>query len=157
MQAGPRIGTLLLLTVAGFSGFAAWGGQQLLNRQHQPLTPELSQAQLWEHYRWSIDPQLRREAALLMVARDGSNELLNSQGWWRDPLAGVVLERAALKAAAQGKTAVAEQTWQRLLDRFPEEPGSAWARLALGQNKSCLLYTSPSPRDRQKSRMPSSA
>ena len=26
-----------------------------------------------------------------------------------------------------------------------------------GQRKSCLLYTSPSPRDRQKSRMPSSA
>ena len=26
-----------------------------------------------------------------------------------------------------------------------------------GQNKPCLLYTSPSPRDRQKSRMPSSA
>ena len=25
------------------------------------------------------------------------------------------------------------------------------------QNNSCLLYTSPSPRDRQKSRMPSSA
>ena len=28
---------------------------------------------------------------------------------------------------------------------------------SLGQNKFCLLYTSPSPRDRQKSRMPSSA
>ena len=26
-----------------------------------------------------------------------------------------------------------------------------------GDNKCCLLYTSPSPRDRQKSRMPSSA
>ena len=26
-----------------------------------------------------------------------------------------------------------------------------------GQTKDCLLYTSPSPRDRQKSRMPSSA
>ena len=26
-----------------------------------------------------------------------------------------------------------------------------------GHNKVCLLYTSPSPRDRQKSRMPSSA
>ena len=25
------------------------------------------------------------------------------------------------------------------------------------ENESCLLYTSPSPRDRQKSRMPSSA
>ena len=28
---------------------------------------------------------------------------------------------------------------------------------SLNKNKSCLLYTSPSPRDRQKSRMPSSA
>ena len=27
----------------------------------------------------------------------------------------------------------------------------------LGENLCCLLYTSPSPRDRQKSRMPSSA
>ena len=27
----------------------------------------------------------------------------------------------------------------------------------LGPNATCLLYTSPSPRDRQKSRMPSSA
>ena len=29
--------------------------------------------------------------------------------------------------------------------------------LAVGQDGNCLLYTSPSPRDRQKSRMPSSA
>ena len=29
--------------------------------------------------------------------------------------------------------------------------------LAEEDNKNCLLYTSPSPRDRQKSRMPSSA
>ena len=29
--------------------------------------------------------------------------------------------------------------------------------LVLGANGVCLLYTSPSPRDRQKSRMPSSA
>ena len=29
--------------------------------------------------------------------------------------------------------------------------------LLAGDNDSCLLYTSPSPRDRQKSRMPSSA
>ena len=29
-----------------------------------------------------------------------------------------------------------------------------WVRL---ERKNCLLYTSPSPRDRQKSRMPSSA
>ena len=29
--------------------------------------------------------------------------------------------------------------------------------LTYGQHYACLLYTSPSPRDRQKSRMPSSA
>ena len=29
--------------------------------------------------------------------------------------------------------------------------------LIMAHNKTCLLYTSPSPRDRQKSRMPSSA
>ena len=32
-----------------------------------------------------------------------------------------------------------------------------WPKLAREQYESCLLYTSPSPRDRQKSRMPSSA
>ena len=31
------------------------------------------------------------------------------------------------------------------------------AQIALVNNRTCLLYTSPSPRDRQKSRMPSSA
>ena len=31
------------------------------------------------------------------------------------------------------------------------------AKAAWGQVQNCLLYTSPSPRDRQKSRMPSSA
>ena len=35
--------------------------------------------------------------------------------------------------------------------------GLETATQCLGQVTSCLLYTSPSPRDRQKSRMPSSA
>ena len=33
---------------------------------------------------------------------------------------------------------------------------SAW-KIEFANKKFCLLYTSPSPRDRQKSRMPSSA
>ena len=33
----------------------------------------------------------------------------------------------------------------------------AYNPILAGQLSSCLLYTSPSPRDRQKSRMPSSA
>ena len=104
MQAGPRIGTLLLLSVAGFSGLAAWGGQHLLKRQHQRLTPEVSQASLWQHYRWAIDPQTRREAALLMVARDGAPDLLHGHhqqgslatGLWIDGPA-VVLPEACLR------------------------------------------------------------
>ena len=35
--------------------------------------------------------------------------------------------------------------------------GERWARVQPGLVQDCLLYTSPSPRDRQKSRMPSSA
>ena len=37
------------------------------------------------------------------------------------------------------------------------EMGAAFAVTWLVMGMSCLLYTSPSPRDRQKSRMPSSA
>ena len=35
--------------------------------------------------------------------------------------------------------------------------GEIYYNTSAGQFKACLLYTSPSPRDRQKSRMPSSA
>ena len=40
-----------------------------------------------------------------------------------------------------------------LVDNFEDEQRAPWK----GGGYSCLLYTSPSPRDRQKSRMPSSA
>ena len=41
------------------------------------------------------------------------------------------------------------------LDQLLQTVG--WSRRPIRRVKSCLLYTSPSPRDRQKSRMPSSA
>ena len=37
------------------------------------------------------------------------------------------------------------------------DPLKNWASTSRGLSYTCLLYTSPSPRDRQKSRMPSSA
>ena len=40
-----------------------------------------------------------------------------------------------------------------LEQQFERLGGKNWP----GRDSSCLLYTSPSPRDRQKSRMPSSA
>ena len=39
----------------------------------------------------------------------------------------------------------------------PVTKKDGWWSFAVGPDKACLLYTSPSPRDRQKSRMPSSA
>ena len=40
---------------------------------------------------------------------------------------------------------------------FPVEPQPRRARIAVAQDRACLLYTSPSPRDGLLSRMPSSA
>ena len=40
---------------------------------------------------------------------------------------------------------------------LPVEEASPEAKLYMIADNDCLLYTSPSPRDRQKSRMPSSA
>ena len=42
------------------------------------------------------------------------------------------------------------RSYQHYLDKFEQ-------LLKVDENLICLLYTSPSPRDRQKSRMPSSA
>src|SRR5678809_1355297 len=46
------------------------------------------------------------------------------------------------------------------LNQLISEPGIDWSNVVmfhLDEYIGCLLYTSPSPRDRQKSRMPSSA
>ena len=54
--------------------------------------------------------------------------------------------------------ALEEERIQASLHTLRELSGQAirgW--LSPGKSQSCLLYTSPSPRDRQKSRMPSSA
>ena len=42
-------------------------------------------------------------------------------------------------------------------DNFDEATNKVQGYRMINEDKSCLLYTSPSPRDRQKSRMPSSA
>ena len=138
LQAGPRIGMVLLLSVAGLSGIGAWNGQQLLQRRHPPLTPEVSQTHLWRTFRWAIDPQQRREAALLMQASDGSSDLLRGQGWGGNPLAAVAIEQEAVAAENQGQHSQATSLWRQLLSRFPQAPGSAWARLALVEDQPVL-------------------
>ena len=138
MNQGPRLGTLLLLGTAALTGFAAWGGQRLLAHWHQPLTPDQSAAQLWTTYRWAIDPQQRREAALLMAAQTGSFDGLQSQAWGTNPLGAVVLEQAAETATRRGKQGHARELWHDLLTRFPHSAASASARRVLGNQDPAL-------------------
>ena len=44
-----------------------------------------------------------------------------------------------------------------IIDKFVYDPSKITNNMGATVSKGCLLYTSPSPRDRQKSRMPSSA
>ena len=53
------------------------------------------------------------------------------------------------------------KTFRVGLDKFFKSPAAQGARVQIelpnGEYYDCLLYTSPSPRDRTRSRMPSSA
>ena len=50
-----------------------------------------------------------------------------------------------------------ERNRDEIIDGFEAENAHNLKRKDIEQSDLCLLYTSPSPRDRQKSRMPSSA
>ena len=50
-----------------------------------------------------------------------------------------------------------EELVTMMIDAYPEHELTEWLKRGFCMNECCLLYTSPSPRDRQKSRMPSSA
>src|SRR5665811_1566902 len=75
-------------------------------------------------------------------------------------LACALLQRGpSLGGAGRVRPLVVASAWvaqEALRDTTPFG-GFPWGRLAFSQADSCLLYTSPSPRDRTRSRMPSSA
>ena len=52
---------------------------------------------------------------------------------------------------------VTEKEYLQARRDYDESARSILEILQNSENRGCLLYTSPSPRDRQKSRMPSSA
>ncbi|MFY8148790.1 MAG: transglycosylase SLT domain-containing protein [Prochlorococcaceae cyanobacterium] len=137
----PRFPLLLATTVLG-TGAALLVGRAALLTLHPPLTPALDTTSLEMLQRWDPDPWRRREAALLLHARAGSDprrgrQLLRQQGWGRDPLAAVVLKQDALAAQALGDPA-APPLWRQLQQRFPGEASSADALYALGREKPAL-------------------
>ena len=56
-----------------------------------------------------------------------------------------------------GLGVIAEHNWFVINDCGVQTRWEVWQTANVICNDICLLYTSPSPRDRQKSRMPSSA
>ena len=93
---------------------------------------------------------VRRSASILDVAieEDGALEIARrSRGTPR--LANRLLKRVRDWAQVRGDGVIDEDVAAQALSFFEVD--------ALGLDAVCLLYTSPSPRDRQKSRMPSSA
>ena len=66
---------------------------------------------------------------------------------------GVNIEATFMPPATEGELVAAERA---IGFSLPDDLRSLY-KVANGQYDTCLLYTSPSPRDRTRSRMPSSA
>ena len=64
--------------------------------------------------------------------------------------------RLGIERGVAGKHEDAIEAFKKALHENPDYI-SAYLSLGNAYGNTCLLYTSPSPRDRQKSRMPSSA
>lgn len=119
------------------------GLQNLASRINQPLTPADSQSKLWTQYRWSLSPQRRREASILLAAKDHDSplrrqRLLAGQGWGTNPLAAVALKLQAKSAEQLGEREQARHRWTTLLNRFPALPSSADAYYSLGREQPSL-------------------
>src|SRR5664280_3355450 len=94
---------------------------------------------------------LKTPAKVALVVMDGVGDIATREQGYLTPLEAAVTPNldALDKESAQGRT----------IPVAPGiTPGSGPGHLGLfGYDPLCLLYTSPSPRDRTRSRMPSSA
>lgn len=139
-----RLPVLLAISCLG-AGLVITAGRAGLQTLRPPLTPAAREAELKRLHRWSPDPGRRREAALLLDSRAAARgdqaaraQLLQAQGWGLDPLAPLVLRRAALTAGALGREERARQLWRQLLQRFAGDPISADALYHLGRQQPQL-------------------
>lgn len=136
-----RLSQLLAVSCLG-TGAALVGGRALLQRL-PPLTPATPSGQLEQLRRWAPDPDLRRDASLLLAQRFPGDpqlqrDLLRGLGWGRDPVAAVALKNATQNAAALGDNDQARQLWETLLHRFRGSATAADALYALGRRRPAL-------------------
>ena len=131
-------GLLLLLLIAGF------------------VAPEFTVDQYGRRLQSSLERALGRRVEIGKVHFNlfkGPGFSVDNVTIYEDPAIGI---EPVVYIQEPGSMDVAPSIWSLLGGRFV----IASIRLdgaSINLTKSCLLYTSPSPRDRQKSRMPSSA
>ncbi len=118
-------------------------GKALVRISQQDINPSISEAKLWKAYRWSVDPHLRRKAALLLVGKSQKSfsrrkRLLRSQGWGDNQLAAVAIKLQAQTATSLGENLQANHFWEELLKRFPYASATADAYYILGREKEDL-------------------
>ena len=106
---------------------------------------------------WRTDKYLRRLEALLTVADSSTSLLITGMGDVLDP------EGSIIGIGSGGNYALSAAKALIDTDLTAEEIALKSLKIAgeicvfTNSNVTCLLYTSPSPRDRTRSRMPSSA
>ena len=140
-----------LLAIAGRdSGCSDW--RPLLFQQFHDILPGTSIPEVFDQAEpvWrSARRQARRERDRRLARLPRPQDTEAAWSWWGlQPLA----SWSPLVRLPAG-------SWSTDGVSLPQQAaagGGAWVQLPR-QHGSCLLYTSPSPRDRQKSRMPSSA
>ena len=120
------------------------GRDYLLNREYRYFSPVLT-----------LDPETRRPIALHHVALTNTPAINHLP-----PLVAKLAAAAEARGSAEIKAAAEEAQGQTaalgMEVKGSEDQAAALTFGPLG-SWSCLLYTSPSPRDRTRSRMPSSA
>jgi L-fucose isomerase-like protein len=126
-----------------------------LGLKYKVVIGELGSERIWDQ----IIPYAR--AAALIKRMKGLR--VGLMGWRAQGMSDVVFDELALRETFGVQVVnVGLTRYERTVNTIPlAEVETAWSELRPGFDttaiKDCLLYTSPSPRDRQKSRMPSSA
>ncbi len=133
-------GITLLLGISLAALSAIFAGQFSLSYIRGDLDAQYSNEKLWERYRRSVDPFIRREAAFLLVSKSKDSalrrkRLLQAQGWGNSSLAAVAIKLKAKASQELGEDLKAKDLWLDLINRFPASQVTADSYYFLGRDE----------------------
>ena len=107
-----------------------------------------------------LDALRQREVAVFGPSAPGQTRTPNEENGTpkRDIFSGLAAYYASrISIADRAPRCIADRGTAEASEQQQQHSSSGGSDVTATDEKDCLLYTSPSPRDRQKSRMPSSA